>query len=198
MTQETDESKRFGIGASIRLLLFLAVGWPAVGLRAETAPSKEYQVKAACLLNFVQFIEWPATAFAESGTPITVGVLGDDPFGEALEQTFQDESIHGRKVVVKRSRQIEDLKTCHLVFISKSEKDHLAETLASLRETDIVTVGELDGFATRGGIVNFFIDHNKVRFEINADAAQRKGLKVSSQLLKRAKIVGSDAGKGKE
>src|SRR5712691_11391283 len=103
MTRATDISKRFGIGALTRFLLFLAALWLAVGpraARADAAPSKEYQIKAACLLNFAQFIEWPATAFAEAGTPITVGVLGDDPFGQALEQTFQDESVQGRKLVV--------------------------------------------------------------------------------------------------
>src|SRR5438445_13746410 len=118
MTRATDISKRVGIGAVARLLLFLTAGLLAAApapARADAA--KEYQVKAACLLNFAQFIEWPATSFSDSGTPITVGVLGDDPFGRALEQTFQDETVQGRKLVVTRSRQIEDLKTCHLVFI---------------------------------------------------------------------------------
>src|SRR5258708_13958050 len=133
MTRATDISKQPAIGSIARLLLFLAGGWVAVAPDAGRADAaKEYQVKAACLLNFAQFIEWPATSFADSGTPITVGVLGDDPFGQALEQTFQDETVQGRKLVVKRSRQIEDLKACHLVFICKSEKDGLAETLASL------------------------------------------------------------------
>src|SRR5258706_5141194 len=199
MTRATDRSKHLAIGSIARVLLFLAAGWVAVAPDAARADAaKEYQVKAACLLNFAQFIEWPATSFADSGTPITVGVLGDDPFGQALEQTFQDETVQGRKLVVKRSRQIEDLKTCHLVFIGSSEKDHLAETMAGLNDAHIVTVSEMRGFASRGGIVNFYIENNKVRLEINADAAQRSGLKISSQLLKRAKIVNSDSGKGRE
>jgi hypothetical protein len=199
MRRATDRSTCFSVGAIARFLLFLMAGALAIAPRtAQAEISKEYQVKAACLLNFAQFIEWPASAFAEAGTPITIGVLGDDPFGQALEQTFLDESIRGRNVVVKRSRQIDELKRCHVVFISSSEKDRLAETLASLNDAQIVTVGEMHGFASRGGIINFYVENNKVRFEVNADAAQRKGLKISAQLLKRAKMVSSDSGKGRE
>jgi hypothetical protein len=199
MIRATDISKHRAIGAIARFALLLAAAWLAAmpGIaRADTA--KEYQIKAACLLNFAQFIEWPPSSFADAGTPITIGVLGDDPFGQALEQTFQDESVKGRNIVVKRSRQIEDLKACHLVFISTSEKDHLSETLTTLNDAHVVTIGDMHGFASRGGIVNFYLENNKVRFEINADAAQRSGLKISSQLLKRAKIVNSDSGKGRE
>ncbi len=167
------------------------------GLRSASAQSsKEYQVKAACLLNFVQFIEWPAAAFPEASTPITIGVLGDDPFGEILERTFQDETIQGRVLVVKRSRQIDDLKRCHLLFISKSEKQRVGEILADLRATNVVSVGEMDEFAQRGGIINFYIDSGKIRFEVNTDAARPAGIKIGAQLLKRARIVGSDPRKG--
>jgi hypothetical protein len=191
--------KRFGAAVSVGLLI--SISWLAVGpqvARAQASLSDEYQIKAACLLNFAQFIEWPAASFAAPDAPIVVGVLGDDPFGTALEDTFQDESIQGRKLVVKRSRHVEDLKACHMLFISKSEKDRLTDILQSLGGASIVTVGEMDEFTQRGGIINFYLDHNKVRFEINTDAAQRKGLKISSQLLKRAKIVSSDSGKGGE
>jgi hypothetical protein len=191
--------KRFGAAVSVGLLM--SINWLAVEpqtAHAQASPSDEYQIKAACLLNFAQFIEWPAASFAAPDAPIVVGVLGDDPFGTALEDTFQDESIQGRKLVVKRSHRVEDLKTCHMLFISNSEKDRLTEILASLGDASIVTVSEMDQFTQRGGIINFYLDHNKVRFEINTDAAQRKGLKISSQLLKRAKIVSSDNGKGKE
>jgi hypothetical protein len=151
--------------------------------------SKEYQIKAAFLLNFIQFIEWPAAAFPNSETPITVGVLGDDPFGDALEQTFREETVRGRKLIIKRSRQVEELKACHLLFISKSEKDHFVDILTKTQDASIVTVAEMEDFARRGGIINFYMSEKKVRFEINVAAAERKDLKVSSQLLKRAKIV---------
>jgi hypothetical protein len=185
----------------VRWLLILTVGWVMLGpqqSRAHAAASREYQIKAACLLNFAQFVEWPAAAFAKPDSPIIIGVLGDDPFGDALESTFHDESIHGRPLVVRRSRELDDLKSCHLLFISKSEKSRLSEILSGSIDTAAVTVGEIDEFAQRGGIINFYIDNAKIRFEVNPDAAQRKGLKIGSQLLKRARIVGSDPRKGRE
>jgi len=188
------------VNVGARWLLALAC-LLAVGLRsaeAQSAQSKEYHVKAACLLNFVQFIEWPAAAFPQPSTPITIGILGEDPFGDILERTFQDESVQGRALVVKRSRQVEDLKTCHVLFVSKSEKPQVGEILASVGGTNIVTVGEIEDFAKRGGIINFYIDSGKIRFEVNPDAAPPKGVKLGAQLLKRARIVGSDPRKGRE
>jgi hypothetical protein len=182
----------------VRCVLLLFTGWLAMEprtVRAQAAPSKEYQIKAACLLNFARFIQWPKSTFAEPSAPIVVGVLGDDPFGEVLEQTFHDESVEGRRFVIKRSRQVEELKTCHLLFVSRSEKDRVPGILATLGTASVVTVGEIDGFAGRGGILNFYVESGKIRFEINAEAAERGGLTISSQLLKRAKIVGSVAGR---
>jgi hypothetical protein len=152
-------------------------------------PPSEYQVKAAFLLNFAQFIEWPAGAFSDGSAPIAIGVLGDDPFGDILESTLAGESAQGRPLVVKRSKQVEDLKDCHLLFISSSEKDHVTEILQSVKDSSAVTVSEFEGFGRRGGIINFVLDNKKVRFEINSTAARNKKLKISSQLLKRAKLV---------
>jgi hypothetical protein len=167
----------------------------APNLGQAAGPSKEYEVKAAFLLNFVQYIDWPTTAFADAKSPIAIGVLGDDPFGSALDQTFQGESAHGRSFVIKRSRSVDDLKSCHLLFISKSEKDKVDDILSSLNTTTLATVSEFDGFARRGGLINFYLEGKKIRFEINTNAAQSKDLKVSSELLKRARIV--DGGKGR-
>jgi hypothetical protein len=179
--------------------MLLLAGWLVAGPRrahAQAAPSKEYQIKAACLLNFARFIQWPAAAFAEPAAPVVVGVLGDDPFGDALEQTFRDESVEGRPFVIKRSRQVEELRNCHMLFVSRSEKDRVPGILAALSTARIATVSEIDGFASRGGILNFYVESGKIRFEINADAAGHNGLTISSQLLKRAKIVASGAGRG--
>jgi hypothetical protein len=187
--------------AVLRILLQMAALWPIFQSHwasGQTEPSKEYQIKAACLLNFVQFIQWPSTVFPDPGTPITIGILGDDPFGQTLEKTFQDELVQSRKLAVKRSRQIEDLKDCHILFISKSEKSKIEGILAKLGDSATATVGETDDFAKQGGIINFYLDNNKVRFEINADAGQRKGLKISSQMLKRARIVTTESRSRKE
>ena len=201
MTLATDTSKPVGTAAGAFWLLVLAACGLAVGPRAargDAPPSKEYQVKAACVLNFVQFIDWPSATFPGPEAPITVGVLGDDPFGDALEQTFQGESVRGRGLVVKRSRQVEELKTCHVLFVPRTEKHRLAAVLGGLGQASVVTVGETEQFAQQGGIINFYLDAGKIRFEVNAEAAQLKGIKVGSQLLKRARIVASDPRKGRD
>ena len=193
MSRATATPRHHVATVGVRCALLLLVGWLAIEPRtagALAAPSKEYQIKAACLLNFARFIQWPEATFAGPAAPIVVGVLGDDPFGEVLEQTFQGESVDGRLFVIKRSRQVEELKKCHMLFVSRSEKDRVPGILAALGTASVVTVGEIDGFASRGGILNFYVEGGKTRFEINANAAKRNGLPISSQLLKRAKIVG--------
>lgn len=200
MARATETSRR-SAAVGVRCLLILLAGWLAAGPRranAQPVPSKEYQIKAACLLNFARFIEWPQAGFPDATAPIILGVLGEDPFGDVLEQTFQDESVQGRAVVIKRSRQVEELKSAHMLFIGESERDRVPDILASLGTASIVTVGETEGFARRGGIINFYAENGRIRFEINADAARRNGLRINSQLLKRAKVVTSEARKGGE
>jgi hypothetical protein len=171
---------------TLTLLLFVSLSG-MVSARGQT--SKEYQIKAAFLFNFAQFVEWPTVAFADASAPISIGVLGDDPFGAVLDQTIEGETINHRKLIIQRSQRVADLKGCHLVFISKSEKSRLADIFDRLGSASVLTVSETENFARRGGIINFYLDGNKVRFEINADAAQRKGIKISSQLLKLGKVV---------
>jgi hypothetical protein len=161
--------------------------FPRVG--AEAKSFQEYEVKAAFLYRFAQFVEWPNSAFSTADAPVAIGVLGDDPFGAVLDQLVQGEIIHGRKVVVRRSSGIDDLKTCHVLFVSKSEKDRTPQILGALANAPVLTVGEIDGFAGRGGMINFYIQDNKVRFEINPDAARRCGLKISSKLLGLGRLV---------
>jgi hypothetical protein len=161
---------------------------------AANAQSREYQIKAAFLYNFAQFIDWPSAAFANTNAPFNIGILGDDPFDGSLDETIQDETINGHKIVAVRSQQIEDLKNCQIIFVCKSEKKHVAEILTELDSKPILTVSEIDGFAQRGGSINFFLAGTKVRFEINPVAAQSDGLKISSQLLSLGKIVQSEGG----
>ena len=163
--------------------------------QAQTSASREYQVKAVFLFNFLQFVEWPASTFPDSGTPISIGILGDDPFGTALEETVRDETIHNRRMVVRRSHRLDDLQDCQLLFISKSENRRMADILARLSDRPVLTVSELDGFARQGGIIAFYPDGKKVRFEINTATARRLGLKLSSQLLGLGRIIGADTAK---
>jgi hypothetical protein len=160
------------------------------------ADSREYQIKAAFLVNFMQFVTWPSNAFVNDDAPFCIGVLGDDPFGPALDQTVQGETVNRHKILVRRGRRIEDCKDCQMVFVSRSEEKNLPEILATLDSGPVLTVSETRGFARNGGIINFYLEGKKVRFEINPAVAQHDNLKISAQLLNLGKIVES-AGGGK-
>jgi hypothetical protein len=161
---------------------------------AATAQSREYQVKAAFLYNFAQFVDWPSATFVNTNTPFSIGILGDDPFDGSLDETIQGETVNGHKIAAVRSQRIEDLKNCQIIFVCRSEKKRVAEILTELDSKPILTVSEIDGFARDGGGINFFLAGSKVRFEINPGAAQSDGLKISSQLLSLGKIVQSGGG----
>lgn len=154
---------------------------------AETAPSREYQIKAAFLYNFARFVEWPPAAFAGPDAPLQLGILGEDPFGPALDDLARSETVQHRRLVVRRSRRAEDLRGCQLVFVSRSEL--AADILPGLGGSPILTVGDAEGFARQGGMIDFYLDANRVRFEINSEAARRGGLRISSQLLSLGRLV---------
>lgn len=149
----------------------------------------EYEIKAAFLLNFARFVEWPSTSFADSDSPLVIGVLGNDPFGSALDNAIQNERVKGRRLVVRRSSQLSDLKGSHILFVSSSEQSRIGWIIREVSDRSILSVSDVSGFANRGGIVNFIVGDRKIGFEINIAAINKAGLKVSSQLLKLAKIV---------
>lgn len=169
------------------LALTLALGSAALG-RAQSPRAGEYEVKAAFLFHFVQFVQWPPS----SSDTICVGIVGDDPFGPILDQMVKGEAVQGRSLVVRRATQVEGLGTCEVIFIGRSQKARIGDILSVLKDAPTLTVGEVDGFARQGGIINFFLEGKKIRFEINPVAARRRGLKVSSQLLTLGKIVDID------
>jgi hypothetical protein len=115
--------------------------------------------------------------------------VGNDPFGSLLDQAVAGETVHNRKLVIKRDNSVEELKNCHVLFISKAERAQLPEILNALGNAPILTVSETEGFAIHGGVINFYIADNKVRFEINPDTAKRRGLKISSKLLNLGTVV---------
>ena len=188
--QPSQRRKSLLLGTVFRMLLLSAVGDATLGrreARAEGAAYSEYEVKAAFLFNFVQFVKWPAGF----NGPVTIGILGDDPFGGALEKTIQGEVVNGRKLAVKRAKAVADLKGCQIVFVSNSERGNLAAILPALAAANVLTVGEQEGFVKQGGAIGFTAGGEKVRFEINNGAAQRAGLEISARLLKLASRVGN-------
>jgi len=160
-----------------------------VAFSADAPVSKEYQLKAAFLYNFTKFVEWPSHRFAQTNSPIVIGVLGRNPFGDELEKIVKDRKVNGRDILVTNITASAGVKAVHMVFISAGEEELWRETLASLRNTAVLTVGESAVFAQTGGMINFTLQADKVRFEINQDPAETAGLKLSAQLLKLATAV---------
>lgn len=171
--------------AAALLAAGLQVGAPA-GVQSQTV--HEYEIKAAFLYNFVKFVEWPNEALPETSDTITVCVLGDDPAGEALE-SINGKTVKARRLVVRRIQPIKGIESCHVLFISSSEESRLPQVMQNLHGSSVLTVGEMERFIPSGGIINFVIERNKVRFEINPNGAERARLKLSSQLLSLARVV---------
>lgn len=171
---------------ALAALLSLAAVTPA---RGQANPSVEYQVKAAFLLNFVKFVEWPSDAFQSEKAPIILCVFRHDPFGSTLDEIIRGKTINNREVSVRRINELQDLKACQMVFVSSGEDKRLSEILNSLRGTSALVVGEGEDFAKRGGGIQFFLEDNKLRFAVNVDALQKARLSVSSRLLALARIV---------
>lgn len=150
---------------------------------------REYEVKAAFLLNFMQFVEWPASVTNSTKTPFLIGILGEDPFGTTLEEIIKDENINGRTLTIKRKRQATELKDCQLIFVCRSEKTQLKEILSTLRGSCSLTVSDTDQFCRHGGMIGLFNEGGKIRFEINQEAAEQSQLKISSKLLRLGRLT---------
>ena len=175
---------------TIVILALLMIGSAAPSVFAEQQKAGEYQVKAACLYNFINFIEWPPQSSFESSPTITLCIIGDDPFGGALTD-FQNETVRGKKLLIKH-RSSDDLKGCNILFLPASEKHHAAKILRSIGKSDVLTVSDTEESAKQGIIISFFIEQKKVRFAVNRYTAQQAGLKISAKLLKLAKIIDSE------
>lgn len=154
------------------------------------AQAGEYPVKAAFLYHFAKFVDWPGNSFQEPNSRLVVGIVGDDPFGGVIDQALAGKNVEGHLMVVRRFRFGEDLKACHIIFVSSSERNRVKLILGSLAGSSILTIGETDDFIEQGGVIRLAIEANKVRFEINPDAADRMRLKISSKLLSLARVRG--------
>ncbi|HXF09437.1 MAG TPA: YfiR family protein [Desulfuromonadaceae bacterium] len=174
-----------------RLCLCLLLGCLLAGaskVSAQTVSSKEIQIKAVFLFNFAEFVEWPTNAFVDPHAPLVIGVLGEDPFGSFLDDTVRGETVNGHPLAVRRYQDVSEIKDCHILFISRSEADRLEQIVAALKDRNILTVGDFDGFAQRGGIIRFVTD-KKIHLRINLEMAKAANLTISSKLLRPSEIV---------
>ena len=197
------------------LALALFVMPIAAGAREQSAQSREHQIKAAFLYNFIKFVDWPKEKFGNGDGPIIIGLIGADPFGDVFEP-IKDKKIKGRGIVIKRFKSFEELKKssgednpesgrkiealtkCHLLFICDKEKN-FKEIINSVKGHSVLTVGEVKGFLESGGIINFLMEEKKIRFEVNIVAARQAELKIRSKLLRLAKrVVKEDTARKKQ
>jgi YfiR/HmsC-like len=172
----------------LRSEVLLCVLFGISSLWADQPKPNEYQVEAVYLLNFAKFVEWPATALPPEST-FNICVLGQYPFGAALERTIAGESIDGHKVLVQRISRPQDATGCRILFISLSEETRLPEILKTVYKSSVLTVSNVPKFSQQGGMIQFVMEANKVRFEVNLSSAERAGLTLSSELLKVATSV---------
>ena len=151
--------------------------------------SHEYPLKAIFLLNFAQFTAWPTNVLGGPTAPFVIGVLGTDPFGDALDEAVRGENWNGHPIVVERYQRLEDLQTCHVLYISDSEARRLNRITAAMKGKPVLTVADSDVASTGGIIVKFVTENNKIRFKVDLDSLQESNLSMSSKLLRVAEIA---------
>lgn len=150
--------------------------------------TSENEVKAAYLFNFAKFVEWPERAFASKTSPFILCILGDNPFGEALT-SLEMKKIKGRSLTVVRAHSKEQIKACHMLYVSESEKKELTDIFIKTGNRPCLTVSSIEDFASKGGMIGFVRKGNNIRFVVNLDMVKRVELSVSSRLLNLALIV---------
>jgi len=156
---------------------------------AQEGPVDEYKLKAAILYHLTQFVEWPDSAYPDPHAPINLCIIGQDMFANSIISAIPKENDSGRPVLVRHIQSAAEIQGCHILYISSSERKTAAHIFSALNGASILTVGEMTQFAAHGGIIQFSLEDQRVRFDINVDAAARAGLRISSKLLALAQIV---------
>ena len=168
-------------------VLALLLGGTTSTLGGEVG-TREYQLKAAFLYNFAKFVEWPGQTSADNGNGFVLCLLGKDPFGTALD-TIEGKLVKGRPIQILAIAGGQSVSDCDMAFVGADDARRVSELLEPMQGLAILTIGEAENFTERGGMIRLLIESNKVRFDINNQAANDHGLRISSQLLKLAKHV---------
>jgi hypothetical protein len=158
-------------------------------LAVDAAEMAEYKVKALFLYNFAQFVQWPAETFKDAASPLTICILEPNPFEDTLEHIVENKAIDGRTLHVRRLSDTMQASGCQILFVPAGQSKRTHTLLAELRMTGLLIVGEVAGFASDGGVINFKLKDGNVRLEINVTAAERERLHISAKLLSLAEIV---------
>jgi hypothetical protein len=184
-------SRRIFRSSWLRLCLIVSFGclcWPLPAKTAPTEKLSEYDVEAAYLFNFSKFVTWPATSRARTDT-LLICVLGNDPFGEVLDKIVAGEKINGAPVAEKKISSAEEAPACSILYVSNNEASRLGRILYVVKDLPVLTVSDIPDFLDRGGMIQFVLRDDRVRFAVNLAPAQRDGLIFSSELLKVAVTV---------
>ena len=172
------------------LWMLLAVHAWAGQTEAHGQVSREYQIKGVLLYNLSQFVEWPSTAFTNDASPLRIGILGQDPFEGVLDAIVREETAGHRRLVVDRYQNVEEIKRCHILFISSSEQNRIFTTFSKLANRPILTVGDADEFIQQGGMVKFYKnEEDKIRLQVNLNAVKAAQLSMSAKLLRVADVL---------
>lgn len=169
-----------GLARSLVAVLLIGLLYPA------RAQFSEFQIKAERICSFARFVEWPSRKFVSPDSPFVIGVFGTDAISDFLREALQNRRIKDRPVVIKHIQARQELSGCHVLFISRSERERLSSILGEVRREGVLTVGETDNFLDRGGIINLVNIGGTIRFQVNLSAAKRERLAVSSKLLQLA------------
>jgi len=181
--------RRQAVGVLAAVAAVVAMYGPAPFVAADSPAALEAQVKAVFLFNFAKYVDWPASVFPSTAAPITIGVVGTDPFGDNLQRIVEGKTINGHPFVIKHLAADAELAGCHILFISHSEAARMDGILSKTSAQPILTVGEDEQFTQNNGIIRFLLKDGKVRLEINLASANRAGLTISSRLLAVADVV---------
>lgn len=180
------DGARGAIAFTLMATLVLALVTPSRTARAQAG---EEEIKAAFLFNFARYVEWPDGSFEDRGAPVRVCVLGADGFASILAESVSGKRVVERSVEVTVAKDPASTGSCHILFIGDDSHVSRRDLLGRIAKAPVLTVSDSDGFARDGGIANFYRADKKVRFEINPGAARLAGLRVSSQLLRLARVV---------
>lgn len=172
------------------LTLVILTGTMFYAPKVQAQQYSEYEIKAAYIFNFAKFISWPPEAFENDQAPFVLGIYGEDPFGDILIEVMRGRLVKGRKWVIKRSNDINDLSDCQILFVSKSKKDDLKNVFAATKGKTMLTIGDnIENFCQQGGIINFSSKEMKYGFEIKEQNARLAGIRLSSKLLVLARLI---------
>ncbi len=176
----------FGLCLAIVIVLSSLIWHPE---HSQADGPKEYQIKVAFLYHFATFVDWPSSTYKDTDGHLRICIMGKDPFGESLDATLRTKKIGSHPLEIYRNPSTTTLKHCHMLYLAAAQSSQLRTYRQQYGSANVLTVGENDIFIQHGGMIKFFLDDQKVRFAINPDAINKTNLKVSSKLLRLAKII---------